>query len=172
MITQAYDLGKKLSEDTAWRLYCNYTKGKYCLSWEAVRNTLSIPDDIQDVRMVEHDLKYKEERVQIREYLREKGVKWFYHFTERDKLSSIKREGGLLSYRQYQSSWLPMGQRDDKYRQNHSRWKITARLFNWKTSVPLTVQRLFSTIYPYNFANITFWALRDLTAEVKQLCSN
>jgi hypothetical protein len=38
--------------------------------------------------------------------------------------------------------------------------------------VPLTVQRLFSTIYPYNFANITFWALRDLTAEVKQLCSN
>ena len=100
MITQAYDLGKKLSEDTAWRLYCNYTKGKYCLSWEAVRNTLSIPDDIQDVRMVEHDLKYKEERVQIREYLREKGVKWFYHFTERDKLSSIKREGGLLSYRQ------------------------------------------------------------------------
>jgi hypothetical protein len=27
-------------------------------------------------------------------------VKWFYHFTERDKLSSIKREGGLLSYRQ------------------------------------------------------------------------
>ena len=100
MISEAYGLGKGLSEVTAWKLYCNYTKGKYCLNWETVRNILSIPNNIQDVQIVEHDLKYKEERLQIREYLREKRVKWFYHFTERDKLSSIKREGGLLSYRQ------------------------------------------------------------------------
>lgn len=100
MISHTYGSGKKLSEDTAWKLYCNYTKGKYCLSWDTVQNILSIPNNIQDVRWVEHDLKYKEDRVRIREYLRENGVKWFYHFTERDKLSSIKREGGLLSYRQ------------------------------------------------------------------------
>ena len=100
MISKAYDLGKKLSEETAWRLYNNYTKGKYCMSWDAVRNILSIPNNIQDSQTLRHNLKYKEERVQIRELLREKGVKCFYHFTERDKLSSIKKEGGLLSYRQ------------------------------------------------------------------------
>lgn len=100
MTSHVYCLGKKLSESTAWKLYCNYTKGKYCLNWDAVRNILSIPNNTQDVRRVEHELKYKEDRIRIREYLRENGLKWFYHFTERDKLSSIKREGGLLSYRQ------------------------------------------------------------------------
>lgn len=58
MISHTYGSGKKLSEDTAWKLYCNYTKGKYCLSWDTVQNILSIPNNIQDVRWVEHDLKY------------------------------------------------------------------------------------------------------------------
>ena len=99
-IRQAYSHGKDLSDNVGWRLYCNYTKGKYCLSWDSLRVLLHLEDINQGVQKVRHKLKYKQDRTRIREYLKENGIKWFYHFTERDKLSSIKREGGLLSYRQ------------------------------------------------------------------------
>ena len=99
-ISQAYRDGKDLSDNVGWRLYCNYTKGKYCLNWDFIRGLLHLEEISQEAQKVYIELTFKQDRNRIREYLRENGVKWFYHFTERGKLSSIKKEGGLLSYRQ------------------------------------------------------------------------
>ena len=99
-ISQAYNRGKDLNDNVGWKLYCNYTKGKYCLNWDSIRALLHLEIIDQGAQRIHLELKYKQDRVSIREYLRENGVKWFYHFTERGKLSSIKKEGGLLSYRQ------------------------------------------------------------------------
>lgn len=99
-INQAYEHGKELNNNVGWRLYCNYKNGKYCLNWDSIRDLLHLVGIGQDAQKVHIELKYKQDRNRIREYLRENGVKWFYHFTERGKLSSIKKEGGLLSYRQ------------------------------------------------------------------------
>lgn len=99
-INQAYEHGKELNNNVGWRLYCNYQNGKYCLDWDSIRYLLHLEGIGQEAQKVHIELKYKQDRNRIREYLRENGVKWFYHFTERGKLSSIKKEGGLLSYRQ------------------------------------------------------------------------
>ena len=47
-----------------------------------------------------NNIVYKANRKEIADYLRTNGVTCFYHFTERGRLSSIIKEGVILSYRQ------------------------------------------------------------------------
>lgn len=107
----AYTMGKEIADMLAWQYYKNYKKGKYCLRWESLRNMLpsmadnvpylsnTIPDLLKIVRDTNYEVSYKKDRREIHDYLSSHGIKCFYHFTERSKLSSIIKQGGLLSYK-------------------------------------------------------------------------
>ena len=109
--SKAYEIGKESADKQAWRFYENYKNGKYCLRWESLRSMLpmmtdnvphiskTIPDLLKNVRDANYDVSYKKERNEIRDYLASHGIKCFYHFTERSKLFSIIKHGGLLSYK-------------------------------------------------------------------------
>ncbi len=113
------DKGNGICEDLAWELYGSYLEGKYCLNTEELlkmipfinyenihtSNSPQISEEINKILEYEHEgdkknYKYKENRNAIRDYLKNKGIKCFYHFTERSVISSIRKEGGILSYRQ------------------------------------------------------------------------
>ena len=114
-VQKASLIGKEKSEEFAWNLYKNYIQGKYCMKWEMIRSVLpsnininkakddaysseDIPLVLQNVREDQELRTFKKDREAIRQYLKGHGIKWFYHFTERNKLSSIIKQGGLLSY--------------------------------------------------------------------------
>ena len=113
------DKGNGICEDLAWKLYGFYLEGKYCLNTEELlkmipftnyenihtSNSCQISEEINKILEYEHEgdkkgYKYKENRNAIRDYLKNKGIRCFYHFTERSVISSIRKEGGILSYRQ------------------------------------------------------------------------
>lgn len=56
---------------------------------------------------------YKEEAAQIRKYLKDNGVCYFYHFTEYDKINSIIKYGGLLSYKRCLDEGIVLPLRED-----------------------------------------------------------
>lgn len=116
-VSQIVTRGKELCERLAWELYGYYLEGKYCLNVDEVSKIIPfvkdtatskndrelelsnrILEDIPEVNVMRY--KYKEDRRAIREYLKQKGINCFYHFTERNIISSIRKEGGILSYRQ------------------------------------------------------------------------
>lgn len=115
-IQRAYNIGKKRCDSFAYSLYLKYTKGEYCLHWEDVRSLLpsqmssdiegipsyssdNIPYILINEREVNYETRFKKDRKAIHDYLVSKGIKCFYHFTERNKLPSIIKQGGIFSYK-------------------------------------------------------------------------
>ena len=115
-IQRAYNIGKERCDNFAYSLYLKYTKGEYCLHWEDVRSLLpsqmssdiegipsyspdNIPYILTNEREVNYETRFKKERKAIHDYLDSKGIKYFYHFTERNKLPSIIKQGGIISYK-------------------------------------------------------------------------
>lgn len=113
---RAYNIGKERCDNFAYSLYLKYTKGEYCLHWEDVRSLLpsqmssdiegipsyspdNIPYILTNEREVNYETRFKKERKAIHDYLDSKGIKYFYHFTERNKLPSIIKQGGIISYK-------------------------------------------------------------------------
>ena len=56
---------------------------------------------------------YKPCRNEMLQYLIDNGIKCFYHFTDKDKLESIIRHGGLLSYKRCIDEAIVIPTRDD-----------------------------------------------------------
>jgi hypothetical protein len=115
-IQEAYNIGKERCDNFANSLYVKYTKGEYCLNWEDVRSLLpsrmqsaseevpsyspeNIPFILYNEREVNYETRFKNDRKAIHDYLVTKGIKYFYHFTERNKLPSIIKQGGIISYK-------------------------------------------------------------------------
>ena len=115
-IQRAYNIGKERCDNFAYSLYLKYTKGEYCLHWEDVRSLLpsqmssdiegipsyspdNIPYILTNEREVNYETRFKKDRKAIHDYLVSKGIKYFYHFTERNKLPSIIKQGGIISYK-------------------------------------------------------------------------
>lgn len=115
-IQEAYNVGKERCDNFAYNLYVKYTKGEYCLNWEDVRGLLpsrmqsaseevpsyspeNIPFILYNEREVNYETRFKKDRKAIHDYLVSKGIKYFYHFTERNKLPSIIKQGGIISYK-------------------------------------------------------------------------
>ena len=115
-IQRAYNIGKERCDNFAYSLYVKYTKGEYCLNWEDVRSLLpsrmqsaseevpsyspeNIPFILYNEREVNYETRFKNDRKAIHDYLVTKGIKYFYHFTERNKLPSIIKQGGIISYK-------------------------------------------------------------------------
>ena len=56
---------------------------------------------------------YKSCRNEMLQYLIDNGIKCFYHFTDKDKLDSIIRHGGLLSYKRCLDEAIVIPTRED-----------------------------------------------------------
>lgn len=56
---------------------------------------------------------HKREADKIKQYLMNNGVEFFYHFTEKDKIESIIKHGGLLSYKRCLDEGIVLPLRED-----------------------------------------------------------
>ena len=56
---------------------------------------------------------YKSSREEIRRYLKENGIQYLYHFTEKDRIESIIKYGGLLSFKRCLDEGITMPVRKD-----------------------------------------------------------
>jgi hypothetical protein len=56
---------------------------------------------------------YKSNKDEIRKYLLDNGIRYLYHFTEKQKVDSIIRYGGLFSYKRALDESIVMPVRED-----------------------------------------------------------
>lgn len=82
------------SFELAYRFYLKYKKGYYQLTSEEYALVFDLLGEIVNEK---HEPINKVDEKQIRQYLLDNGVKYFYHFTERENLENIKRNGGICS---------------------------------------------------------------------------
>lgn len=75
----------------------------------ALENDSPIPYLVED----NFSPSYKKDKELIRQYLQHNGIKYFYHFTEKDRLKSIIKHGGLLSYKRCLDEGVVMPVRED-----------------------------------------------------------
>ena len=75
----------------------------------AEKNNIHIPYLIKD----HYSPSFKACRNEITQYLIDNGIKCFYHFTDKDRLNSIIRHGGLLSYKRCLDEAIVLPIRDD-----------------------------------------------------------
>ena len=117
-----------LNDDLAQDLHSKYRKGDFCLTDEEIAQLVSFlrmsflqqkneakksNTPIPYLRKDNYSPLYKKEKTQIIQYLIENDVHYFYHFTERDKIKSIIKYGGLLSYRRCLDEGIVMPLRED-----------------------------------------------------------
>lgn len=86
--------GKKDSIELAHRFYLKLRKSEYQLSHEEVTIVLQL---LRDIVTEKNDPGNKVDEKQIKQYLKDNGIDYFYHFTERDNIESIKKNGGICS---------------------------------------------------------------------------
>lgn len=53
----------------------------------------------KEERLNAHTKEFKAQREEIMKLLENNGIKWFYHFTDRENIESIKKYGGLFSWK-------------------------------------------------------------------------
>lgn len=106
--------GLELNDGLAKQLHEKYRQGKYSLSFSELLKLLRFlreyfKDEEEEAHNMNLPISYlkkdnfspalKNENNVIKEHLNSHGIQYFYHFTEREKLFSIKQNGGLMSSR-------------------------------------------------------------------------
>lgn len=86
--------GKNDSVELAHRFYLKFRKNCYQLSDNEYTCIYHLLEDVINER---HVTITKVDEGQIRKYLSDNGIKYFYHFTERENIDNIKRNGGICS---------------------------------------------------------------------------
>ena len=85
---------KNDSFELAYRFYLKYKKGDYQITSEEYELVFDLLGDIVSEK---HEPINKFDEKQIRQYLLDNDVEYFYHFTERENIENIKRNGGICS---------------------------------------------------------------------------
>lgn len=85
---------KNDSFELAYRFYLKYKKGDYQITSEEYELVFDLLGEILSEK---HEPINKFDEKQIRQYLLDNGVEYFYHFTERENIENIKRNGGICS---------------------------------------------------------------------------
>ena len=80
--------------ELAYRFYLKYKKGDYQLTSEEYALVLDL---LREIVNEKHEPINKVDEKQIRQYLSDNGIEYFYHFTERENIENIKRNGGICS---------------------------------------------------------------------------
>lgn len=102
------------NDNLAQNIYKEYSEGKLCLKKKEIDDILEIiqiyfcdenrkaslkKEAIPYLKKDNFSVELKREHNQICTYLKDNNIKCFYHFTEKDRIKSIKEFGGLLSYK-------------------------------------------------------------------------
>lgn len=85
---------KNDSFELAYRFYLKYKKGDYHITSEEYELVFDL---LREIVSEKHEPINKFDEKQIRQYLLDNGVEYFYHFTERENIENIKRNGGICS---------------------------------------------------------------------------
>ena len=110
----ASEAGFQMNDELAMAIHQKYKNGMYSLPHKEISDFIRFLreyfKDEQTIAIQNHQpisyLKkdnfspdYKTQREEIRSYLQQNGINYLYHFTEKNRLQSIIRYGGLLSYK-------------------------------------------------------------------------
>ena len=85
---------KNDSFELAHRFYLKYKKDDYQLTSEEFALVFDL---LREIVNEKHEPINKVDEKQIRQYLSDNGVEYLYHFTERENIENIKRNGGICS---------------------------------------------------------------------------
>ena len=85
---------KNDSFELAYRFYLKYKKGDYQITSDEYELVFDLLGEIVSEK---HEPINKVDEKQIRQYLSDNGIEYFYHFTERENIENIKRNGGICS---------------------------------------------------------------------------
>ena len=85
---------KNDSFELAYRFYIKYKKGDYHITAEEYELVFDL---LREIVSEKHEPINKFDEKQIRQYLLDNGIECFYHFTERENIENIKRNGGICS---------------------------------------------------------------------------
>lgn len=124
---QAAEKGFTLNDNFSQTMHGRYKLGDFCLNNSEISQCVSFlrsyfqkekkkSTDQEPAYYLRRDNicpKLKEEKAEIRRYLEENGVEYFYHFTEADKIESIIKAGGLLSYKRCLDEGIVLPLRED-----------------------------------------------------------
>jgi len=127
-IDDSSEKGLLMNDELAMAIHKKYKDGKYCLTENeisefishlriyfrmqrkvALQSSLPIPYLKKD----NFSPSYKQNYEQIRLYLQQNGIAFFYHVTEKDKIKSIIKYGGLLSSKRCMDEGIAMPVRED-----------------------------------------------------------
>ena len=127
-IEKLANMGFQMNDALAMSIHEKYKAGKFVLSeteiTELIESLGSYFDNIKINMVQNHEPipylekdhfspSYKTSRNEIMQYLLDNGINCLYHFTDSDKLDSIIRHGGLLSYKRCLDEAIVMPIRDD-----------------------------------------------------------
>ena len=120
--------GFQMNDELSMSIHRKYKEGKYCLTEKEISELVSflrgyfkeeyriaIQNNIP-ISYLEKDNfapSYKMKKDEIRHYLQENGIINLYHFTEKDKIQSIIKYGGLLSYKRCLDEGITMPLKED-----------------------------------------------------------
>lgn len=113
-IEDAMKDGLAIIDSLSRRFYIEYIEGKYFLNYHSIKelfkadciksdtkhsfSSTSYRDIMENHEEDNYSIPYKKDYQEIKNYLEEKGIKCFYHFTEISRIESIIKYGGILSY--------------------------------------------------------------------------
>lgn len=86
--------GKRDCVELAHRLYLKYRKDEYKLTTEEYTQ---INELLKAIVYEKNEPVYKDEATQINQFLSDNGIKYLYHFTEKENIDNIKKYGGICS---------------------------------------------------------------------------
>lgn len=127
-IEKLANMGFQMNDALAMSVHEKYKAGKFVLSkteiTEFIESIGSYFDYLKINAFQNHEPipylnkdhfspSYKANRNEIMQYLLDNGINCLYHFTDSDKLDSIIRHGGLLSYKRCLDDAIVMPIRDD-----------------------------------------------------------
>lgn len=124
---QAAEKGFNLNDNFSQAIHSRYKLGDFCLKSSEISQCVSFlrsyfkhekakSTDLAPAYHLRRDNVYpklKEDRLKIKRYLEDNGIKYFYHFTEADKIDSIIKAGGLLSYKRCLDEGIVLPLRED-----------------------------------------------------------
>lgn len=125
---KASEDGFLMNDELAMAIHQKYKDGKYCLTQKEIselnfflrqyfKNEKNIAvlnnEPISYLKEDHFSPSYKTDKEKIRSYLETNGIKYLYHFTEKDRIESIIKYGGLLSFKRCLDEGITMPVRED-----------------------------------------------------------
>ena len=125
---KAAEEGFHMNDELSMAIHKKYKEGKYCLPQGVVTEFISFLGtyfkDEQDIAIQNNEPisylrkdnfspSYKLYKEEARRYLQENGIDYLYHFTDMDRIESIKKYGGLLSLKRCLDEGIAMPVRAD-----------------------------------------------------------